>query len=132
MPSFSQFSLNNLETCDSRLQDLMHECIKHFDFRVLEGRRGEEAQNRLFEEGKTKLKWPDSKHNKSPSIAVDIVPYPVDWNDRDRFVYMAGIVMGIACQMGLKIRWGGDWDQNQRFNESFFDAAHFEIMAEEE
>jgi peptidoglycan L-alanyl-D-glutamate endopeptidase CwlK len=59
---------------------------------------------------------------------VDVVPYPIDWKDRERMTYFAGFVMGIASQMDLKIRWGGDWNMNTELKDNNFDdLPHFEI-----
>ncbi len=128
MPYFGTRSKQRLATCDERLQKVFNEVIKYVDCSVLEGHRGQERQDKLYEEGKTKLKFPNGKHNKSPSIAVDVAPYPIDWTDRDRFHYFSGFVLGIASQMGLNIRWGGDWDQDTKTKDNRFDdLVHFEI-----
>ena len=108
MPRFSKKSLSKLETCDKRIQDLFLRVVKKFDCTIIEGHRSKDRQNKLFKEGKSKLKYPKGKHNAIPSKAVDVAPYPIDWNDRERFTYFAGYVLGIAYEMGLKIRWGGD------------------------
>ena len=128
MPKFSKKSLSKLETCDKRLQDLFLTVVKKFDCTILEGYRSKDRQNKLFDEGKSKLKYPKGKHNSLPSKAVDVAPYPIDWNDRERFTYFAGYVIGIAYQMGLKIRWGGDWDMDTQVKDNNFDdLPHFEI-----
>lgn len=128
MPRFGKRSKARLATCDSRLQNLFNEVIKHFDCSVLEGHRGEKEQNEAYAKGNSKLRYPDGKHNKIPSIAVDVVPYPIDWQDRERMTYFAGFVMGIASGMGLKIRWGGDWNMNTELKDNNFDdLPHFEI-----
>ena len=128
MPKFSRKSLSKLETCDKRLQDLFLRVVKKFDCTILEGHRSKDRQNKLFDEGKSKLKYPKGKHNSLPSKAVDVAPYPIDWNDRERFTYFAGYVLGIAYQMGLKIRWGGDWDMDTQVKDNNFDdLPHFEI-----
>jgi len=107
---------------------LFNEVIKHFDCSVIQGHRGKEDQNKAFKEGKSKLKYPNGNHNKSPSKAVDVAPYPINWNDRERFTYFAGYVVGIASQMGLKIRWGGDWDMDTEVKDNNFDdLPHFEL-----
>ncbi len=63
------------------------------------------------------------------TLAADMAPYPVDWNDRNRFFYLAGIVKGCAARLGLKVRWGGDFNQDQNFrNDSFVDLPHFELV----
>ncbi len=129
MPKFSQISLDRLATCDKRLQVIMEEAIQHIDIVVLCGERGEEEQNKALAEGKTKLKWPESKHNSKPSKAIDVAPYPIDWQDLKRFIYMAGIIMGIAACKGIKLRWGGDWNSNNLFSdEKFSDLVHFELV----
>ena len=128
MPRFSKRSLGRLETCDERLQELFKEVVKRFDCTIIEGHRGEEKQNAAYKKGNSKVKYPNGKHNKLPSIAVDVAPYPIDWSDRDRFNYFGGYVIGIAQQMGLNIRWGGDWDQDTKTKDNRFDdLVHFEI-----
>lgn len=128
MPAFGKASQEKLATCDPRLQKVFNEVIKHFDCTVIEGHRGEAAQNKAFAEGKSKLKYPQSKHNKTPSLAADVLPYPIDWNDTNRMRYFAGFVVGIAATMGIKLRWGGDWNQNTELKDnSFNDLPHFEL-----
>ena len=128
MPKFGKRSRSRLSTCDSRLQNLFNEIIKYFDCSILEGHRGEKEQNEAYAKGNSKLRYPDGKHNKIPSIAVDVVPYPIDWKDRERMTYFAGFVMWIASQMDLKIRWGGDWNMNTELKDNNFDdLPHFEI-----
>ena len=129
MPAFGKDSQEKLATCDPRLQKVFNEVIKHFDCTVIEGHRGEEAQNKAFAEGKSKLKYPQGKHNKIPSLAADVLPYPIDWNDTNRMRYFAGFVVGIAATMGIKLRWGGDWNQNTELKDnSFNDLPHFELV----
>jgi hypothetical protein len=129
MPAFGKSSQDKLATCDPRLQKVFNEVIKYFDCTVIEGHRGEEAQNKAFAEGKSKLKYPQGKHNKTPSLAADVLPYPIDWNDTNRMRYFAGFVVGIAATMGIKLRWGGDWNQNTELKDnSFNDLPHFELV----
>lgn len=129
MPRFSQFSKKNLETCHEDLQRLFNEVIKHFDCRVTCGHRGKEEQDKAYHDGKSKLKWPESKHNKMPSLAVDVIPFPVDWDDTRRFYMFVGIVRGIAAMMGIPIRSGADWDGDMEFtDQTFHDLPHFELL----
>ena len=128
MPRFSTKSRSKLHTCDNRLVDLFNEVVKGFDCTIIEGHRGKKAQNEAFNKGNSKVRFPNGKHNQSPSVAVDVAPYPIDWSDRDRFHYFSGYVLGIASQMGLKIRWGGDWDMDTKTKDNKFDdLVHFEI-----
>ena len=128
MAKFGTRSKGRLHSCDGRLRTLFEEVVKKFDCTVIEGYRGREKQDEAFDKGNSKLRFPNGKHNQSPSIAVDIAPYPVDWKDRDRFHYFGGYVLGIAKSLGLKIRWGGDWNQDtQTKDNNFDDLVHFEI-----
>ena len=69
MPKFSQSSLEKLKTCDSRLQDLFAEVVKHYDCQVLQGFRGQKEQDKAFAEGKSQKRWPNGNHNKLPCLS---------------------------------------------------------------
>tara|TARA_R100000808_G_scaffold8233_1_gene23337 strand:- start:3840 stop:4232 length:393 start_codon:yes stop_codon:yes gene_type:complete len=125
---FGRRSKENLSTCNKKLQDIFNEVIKHIDCSVLEGHRSKERQNLLYEQGKTKVRYPKGRHNQSPSNAVDVTPYPVDWDDRERQTLFAGFVLGIAKSMGINLRWGGDWNQDFKVQDNKFDDfPHFEV-----
>ena len=88
-----------------------------------------ERQEQLFAEGKTKARAGQSRHNSEPSQAVDIVPYPIDWDDRDRFVLLAGYILQAAGDRSIALRWGGDWKMsNMRQDNGFDDLVHFELI----
>ena len=128
MPKFGKKSMSKLETCHEDLQQVFYQVIKHFDCSVLEGHRGEELQNKYFNEGKSKVKFPKGKHNANPSNAVDVVPWPIDWDDTDRMYYFAGFVKGIAAMLDIPLRWGGDWNDNTEVKDTGFkDLPHFEL-----
>ena len=130
MPKFGRTSRKRLKTCDEDLIFLFKEVVKYFDCTVLEGHRGKRLQNKYFKEGKSKLKFPDGNHNKKPSTAIDVVPYPIDWGDRERMSYFAGYVKGIAMMLGIPIRWGGDWNSNNNLKDNNFDdLPHFELRS---
>lgn len=125
---FSSLSLSRLHTCHPDLQEVLNEAIKYIDFSVIEGHRNKERQDVAFAEGKSKLKWPHSMHNTLPSMAVDIAPYPIDWNDRERFYWLAGHIMAIAASKGIHLRYGGDWDGDGDIKDNRFqDLVHFEL-----
>jgi peptidoglycan L-alanyl-D-glutamate endopeptidase CwlK len=136
---FSQRSKDRLVTCDPRLQDIFTEVIRHTDCTIVSGWRGEIEQNELKRTGKSQIGWPLSKHNHvmvvsdieatPDSLAIDAMPYPVNWKDRERATLFAGFVQGMAVSLGHKIRWGGDWDQDwDVIDNSFDDLAHFELV----
>jgi peptidoglycan L-alanyl-D-glutamate endopeptidase CwlK len=132
MPQFSQKSFDKLNTCDTRLIKLFKEVVKHFDCSIISGHRGEDEQNGLFEDGKSKLQYPNSNHNSFPSKAVDAAPYiagkGVVWEKQQLYAF-AFFVKGVASQMGYKIRLGADWDgDNDIHDQAFFDRPHFEIL----
>lgn len=134
MYTYGKASLQNKSTCHPDIQAVLNELIKIFDHVVLCGQRGEEEQNKAYAEGKSKLKFPQSKHNKSPSMAVDLAPYPIDWNDKNRFYYMQGLIRGIATQLKERgiithnIRGGHDFNRNNNFkDDSFIDLVHVEL-----
>jgi peptidoglycan L-alanyl-D-glutamate endopeptidase CwlK len=130
MPSFSKTSKSRLKQCDTRLRNVLNEAIKYYDFSVLCGHRGKKEQDDAFNAGASKVKYPNSKHNKEPSLAVDVAPYPISWEKKKipRFFYLAGLIMGIAKSMGVPLRWGHDWDMDDDFyDQGFNDAPHFEI-----
>lgn len=120
MPKFSNRSKERLATAEQPLQDLFNKVIQYVDCTILEGHRGEDRQNQLYQEGKTKVRFPNSKHNSTPSRAVDVVPYPIDWDDIERFNCFANFVKGVAVGMDIKIKWGGDF-------KGFYDAPHYQL-----
>lgn len=129
MPTLGNRSLENLSLVDIRLQQIVQEAIEIMDFSVIEGHRDDARQNYMYRTGLSQLKWPKSKHNALPSLAVDLAPYPIDWNDTERFVLLAGVMFTIAKQKGIKIRWGGDWDNDGiMIDETFRDYVHFELL----
>ena len=129
MPSFSQRSKNKLDSCHPDLQRLFERVVQEFDCTILAGHRGMQEQNSAFDKGFSKLRYPRSKHNKWPSLAVDVAPYPLDWKDKETFYYFAGFVKGLAAEMGIAIRWGGDWDSDTMVHDqTFMDLPHFELQ----
>ena len=133
MPRFGKRSKERLKGVDAKLQNVMNEVVKYFDITIIEGLRSQERQNELVAQGKSKTKF--GKH--VDGKAVDIAPYPIDWKARDDFHYLGGFVLGMAASMGIKIRWGGDWNASSLFkgqrttkDNNFDDLVHFEILDE--
>jgi len=140
MPKFSKKSLKKLNTCEDDLQVLMNEVIKHYDCTILCGHRSIKEQQLLYKYGKSHLDGVHklSKHNYTPSRAVDVVPYPINWDDVKRFEYFGGYVLGIADilykdgKMSHRVRWGGNWRGNINNRDiqrsGFRDYVHFELV----
>ena len=120
MPKFSEVSQSKLATCDRQIHHVLHAAIGFTDFSVLCGHRGKVSQNEAYANNKSQLQWPDSKHNKKPSLAVDIAPYPIDWEDIERFCFLAGVILTVAKLFDVPLKWGGDW-------KTFKDHGHFEL-----
>jgi len=128
MAAFGKRSRSKLDTCHEDIQMVMDECIKYYDFSVLEGHRTEEVQDDYNARGLSKLKWPKSKHNKKPSLGIDIAPYPIDWNDIERFRSLVFFIKGYAMAMGIEMRLGIDWNDNLKADQSFVDGPHLELV----
>lgn len=99
-----------------------------FDVTVLEGLRSYERQQELLKQGATKVSI--SRH--MSGNALDIAPYPIDWNDLERFQIVAEHMFKAAEELGVVIRWGGTWERS--FTKpvkwaKFLDAPHFELPA---
>ena len=124
MYKFGKRSRERLKGVDAKLVNVLNELIKMMDVTVIEGLRSAERQKELLAKGATKVKY--SKHMEGK--AVDIAPYPIDWENRDGFYYMGGMVRGIAKQLNIDIRFGGDWDSDgDTKNNNFDDLVHIEL-----
>jgi peptidoglycan L-alanyl-D-glutamate endopeptidase CwlK len=130
---FGKRSLKILEDLDPRLQEVLGKAIEIYDFSILSGFRLEEEQNNLFRNGLSQKRFPESKHNQWPSMAVDIAPYfkeapHIRWEDEESFYFLAGIIRACSRICKTKIRWGGDWDSDDDLHDqSFMDLGHFEL-----
>lgn len=98
----------------------MNRAIIEYDFSVLCGYRNEHDQNEAYDNGFSKLKFPQSMHNRYPSLAVDIAPYPINWKNSVAFCELANIIKRISEQTMIPIQWGGDWVK-------FIDMPHWEL-----
>ena len=127
MPSFSKKSQERLDTCDASIMRLFYRIIENYDCTIISGYRSPEEQFELFKIGRKEVngKWirdgkkkivtkrdgfiKSSDHNCYPSKAVDVAPYPIDWDDEKRFKEFAAYVKGHAANMNIPILWAGDW-----------------------
>ena len=136
MPRFSTRSAEKLATCHSDLQKIFNEVIKTYDCTIICGERGQDAQNEAYAAGYSTKKFPESKHNSSPSKAVDVLVYHkhgehLRWNDDKSAYHFAGYVLRVAEEMGINLRMGIDWDGDLEFrDQSFIDRPHFELVGD--
>jgi peptidoglycan L-alanyl-D-glutamate endopeptidase CwlK len=149
MPDHSKSSKSRLSTCAAPIKRIFEWVIHRYDNSILCGYRGEEEQNAAFSSGRSKVEFPNGKHNVYPSNAVDSGPYlpgkgipwpktPADWNNNQQrrayikdlcqFYHYAGYIEGVASIMEIPIRWGGDWDRDHDLSDNAFDdLVHFEL-----
>ena len=149
--NLSQKSLDRLNGVDERLQRVVKRAIQlsKQDFMVLEGVRTRQQCMTNYGKGRTiaqcvakgvpaqyanpnaaKVTWLNnpfaSKHVSGK--AVDLVPYPVDWNDLKKFDVIAQAMLQASKELGIPIRWGADWDADGKPRErGESDSPHFEI-----
>ena len=128
-----KFSLKGqarLATAHKDLQRLFNEIIQHTDCAILEGHRDQATQDLYYATGKSKLKWPQGKHCSKPSMAVDACPC-LDSKatfEHSMCVEFGWMVVKKAEEMGIALRWGGDWDgDGDRSDQNFDDLVHFEL-----
>jgi len=126
-------SLAVYETLDSRLQHYLDRALREVaDISLVSGHRGQKEQNEAFDSGHSKVRWPDGNHNKLPSLAVDLQPYPYPRSTLKLHAalgYIAGRIIQRAAEDGITIRWGGDWDKDgDTTDQKFDDLFHLEIV----
>lgn len=129
-----------LDTCHPIIRATFTEALSLglVDITASEGFRHRERQNDLFERGKSKVSWPDSRHNSMPSEAIDAYPFvngkvSYDWN---HCIFLAGIIQSVSKRMFQTqvldgwLRWGGNWDMDGEpiTDQDFQDLGHFEIV----
>lgn len=147
----SKLSLGRLEGVNPTLINVVKRAIEitQQDFLVVEGVRTKEQCYINYGKGRTvaqctakgvpakyaqpklaKVTWLNnpltSKH--VTGKAVDLVPYPVDWNDLSKFDQIAKAMFAAAKELGVSIRWGADWDNDGNYREKGeYDSPHFEL-----
>lgn len=137
---FGPASWERRSTLHPDLQALCDAVIKQVDCTVVCGHRTRSEQNKAFDSGVSKVRYPYSRHNTKPSRAVDLAPYcnklgGIDWDNEKGFYFFGGVVKATAYALLCKglieheIRWGGDWDSdNDLTDQSFNDLVHFELV----
>ena len=147
----SRLSLSRLEGVHPDLVKVVKRAIEITpqDFMIVEGVRTKEQCYLNYGKGRTaaqctakgvpakyaqpkaaKVTWVNnplsSKH--VTGKAIDLVPYPVDWNDLSKFDQVAKAMFAAAKELGVSIRWGADWDNDGNYREKGeYDSPHFEL-----
>lgn len=155
MPSFSNLSQSRLNQCHTDLQVILNEAIKYVDFSVISSYRNRDEQNELYARGFSKVIYPNSKHNKFPSLAVDVAPYykkyggalfggpeqlkrimrqtgkskaEVESFINKSYARLIGIFEGIALDYEISLRVGLDWNGDfDTLDQTFHDLGHIEL-----
>lgn len=138
MPKFGNTSRTRLSTCHRDLVRIFNDVVARYDCSVLCGHRPKDLQDQAVAQHKSRTPWPGSKHNRMPSLAIDVAPWPIDWDDIGRFYHFAGFVHATTLdlfergEIEHRIRWGGDWNRDGRMTtdptQKFNDLVHFELF----
>ena len=133
MRAFSEKSQSRLDTVHQDLQVVFNEVIKHFDCTIIYGLRTLEEQQSLYAKGRTAaggiVTNCDGIRNVSrhqSGRAVDVIPWPIDWDNHDRIITFGWYVKGITTMLRRydaiehNITWGGDWTK-------FVDLPHYQL-----
>jgi len=138
MPKFGRRSKERLKGVHPDLVNVLNDVIKYYDITILEGLRSQDRQIDLYNDGKSKLDGVYKKSKHQLGKAVDISPYPVDFQDTKGYMYLAGLMIATAKKLGVKLRWGGDWNGDHKFSgrenskrtdksQTFDDLVHYEV-----
>jgi peptidoglycan L-alanyl-D-glutamate endopeptidase CwlK len=140
MFTFSERSLNNLKGVHPKLVAVVHRALElsTIDFTVLEGVRTQARQDELWAQGRTTpgqvVTWVQTSGTHGIQAdgyghAVDLAPYPIDWTDQKRFDQLATVMFAAAKELGVTLRWGGNWDMDNFVHEhGESDSPHFELF----
>ncbi len=115
MYSFGERSERNLTGVHPDIIRVLRKAISLgvIDFSVIEGVRTLARQKQLYAQGRTTeghiVTWTlNSRHIKQPDgygHAVDLAPYPIDWQNEDKFWMLRGLIMGVARMEGVDLRY---------------------------
>ena len=113
-----------MNTCHSDLIRLIEAVAETEKCAVICGFRGRYEQEKAYMQGKSKARFGQSKHNLQPSLAVDVVPLPLNWDDIPAFERLGEKIMAKAEELGIKVKWGKNF-------KGLADYPHFELVQEE-
>lgn len=156
MFQLSDVSQKRLDGVNPRLIAIVLGAIKHLPegmgIIVVEGVRSFARQHELYGQGRTaaqckaagvnpayarphlkQVTWVTHSNHNPDSIdklghAVDLAPFPLDWNDPKKFDAIARAMFTSAGELNEQIRWGADWDRDGKPRErGETDSPHFEL-----
>ncbi|MCM0018912.1 MAG: M15 family metallopeptidase [Tagaea sp.] len=129
-PTLTAIARARLDTCHPDIIRVVVAVANTFLIQVITGTRSREEQAAVFAAGRSRAQWPNSYHNQTPSLAVDLAPMvadparpgrlTIDWNDLAGFQELADAMKHHAAAFGVPLEWGGDW-------KSFKDRPHFQL-----
>ena len=98
--------------------------LTEYDFSVIEGVRSIETQRAYVEKG---VSWRmDSRHLTGHAVDLYPVGRPTPW---PRCHNIKDAMFAAAKELGVSIRWGGDWDMDGDYkDEAKYDGPHFELL----
>ncbi len=133
MNRFGRESSANLCTAHVLLQKAAHIVLQIKDHSILKGHRAKTEQNAAFnaDPQRSKVEWPNGKHNGLPSLAIDVQTYPRPSDEqelREEQYYLLGLYVGVLKMLGREARTGADWDQDGEISDNGWDDLfHVEI-----
>lgn len=139
MPSFGNTSNRRLRTAHTVLQTLAVRVVRRRDVAIIEGHRDQAKQILYFQNGTSKVEWPNSRHNSLPAMAIDMVGWPEVFDKKTSpaaFMEIREIVLEEWGMMekehltgGYKLRHGADWDMDgDTTDQTFMDWPHWELI----
>lgn len=98
--------------------------LAEHDFSVIEGVRTVEKQKQYVASGASKTM--DSRHITGHAVDLYPVGRPTPWG---KCHVVKAAMFAAARELGVSIRWGGDWDMDgDSKDEKFYDGPHFELL----
>lgn len=129
MARFGRRSIKRLDGVHPLLVEWAYSLVEVMDCSVVYGVRNLTEQRHMVAIGASKTL--DSYHLVQPDgygHALDIAPYPIDWEDLDRFKVLIGMGLMLAHEMNIPITNGMDWDGDLDFkDQTFNDYLHWQI-----
>lgn len=136
MNRYSKKSQKHYDELHPDLQLILTHTLKIVDHSIVDGHRPPEEQLAAYNSGHSKVKF--GKHNYKPARAVDVQPYPLSKDTREKreqFYWLGGIMYGVAKTLYAEgkishdVRFGGDWDKDGDITDNNFDDLyHLELI----